>query len=177
MTATKDTTYMRGGEGEPRGVYRCETRQHVTRREDFVDDFVTRVILARLAAPDARDLLAEPNRADEAQTAARQLQQLQDRLNEAAGAFAAGVIDMQQLTMINAAIRPKLAEAQTTAASPSRSRVLGGLVSDREPAEVWAALSPEQQRAVVRLLVEVRILPTRRGSGFDPDSIEITWRQ
>src|SRR5512133_2232672 len=44
MIATKDTTYQRRRGGEPQGVYRCETRQHVTRREDFVDDFVTRVI-------------------------------------------------------------------------------------------------------------------------------------
>ena len=84
---------------------------------------------------------------------------------------------MQHLSTINAANKPKLAEAQTTAASPSRSKVIGGLVSERDPAEVWATLSPVQRRAVVRLLVEVTVLPTRRGFGFDPDSIDITWWQ
>ena len=178
MIATKDTTYQRRDQGEAQGVYRCETRQHVTRREDFVDDFVTRVILARLALPDARELLAEPGKADKAEAAARKMQELRDRLDEAAAAYAAGIIDMEQLTKINGAIKPKLAEAQTTAASPSRSKVLGSLLeASKTPAEVWAALSPEQRRAVIRLLVDVRILPTRRGSGFDPDSIEITWRQ
>jgi site-specific DNA recombinase len=176
IIATKDTTYQRRAGGAPRTVYRCESRKHVTRREDFVDDLVIRVILARLAMADARDLLAEPKYVDEAAAAARKIQQLRDRLDEAAAAYAAGVIDMGQLTKINGAIKPKLAVAQTTAASPSRSKVLGELVSTRAPAEVWEQLSPEQRRAVVRLLIDVTINPTRRGTGFDPESVEITWR-
>jgi site-specific DNA recombinase len=176
MIATKDTTYARRRGAAAMGVYRCETRHHVTRREDFVDDLVTRVILARLAQPDARGLLAEPDRADEAQAAARRLQELRDRLDEAAAAYAAGVISMEQLTTINGAIKPELAQAQTTAASRSRSQVLGDLVSDRDPAEVWAKLSPEARRAVVRLLVDVKIMQTRHGPNFDPEAIKITWR-
>jgi len=178
MIATKDTTYARRRGGAVMGIYRCESRKHVTRREDFVDDFVTQVILARLAMPDARDLLAEPKLIDESKAAAVEIQKLRDRLDEAAAAYAAGVIDMEQLTMINGAIKPQLAKAQTTAASPSRSKVLGEFYSgvNRDPAVVWAQLPPEQRRAVVRLLVDVTIKPTRRGTGFDPDSIEITWR-
>jgi site-specific DNA recombinase len=175
MIATKDPTYKRREGGAPRGIYRCETRKHVTRREDFVDDFVTRVIVGRLAQPDAADLLAEPEHADNAQAAAREIQQLRDRLDEAAAAYAAGVIDMDQLQTINAAIKPKLAKAQTVAASPSRSRVLGGLAS-RDPAKVWASMTPEQRRAVVRLLVEVTINPVQRGGGFDPNGVTIEWR-
>jgi site-specific DNA recombinase len=176
MIATKDPTYKRREGGTPCGIYRCESRQHVTRREDFVDDLVIRVILARLALPDARELLAEPDLLDESKAAARKLQQLRDRLDAAAAAYAAGVIDMEQLTKINGAIKPQLAQAQTTAASPSRSKVLGPLVGDREPAEVWEQLSPEQRRAVVRLLIDVVIQPTKRGVGFDPESVQITWK-
>jgi DNA invertase Pin-like site-specific DNA recombinase len=177
MISSRDTTYQRRRGGAPMGIYRCESRKHVTRREDFVDDLVIRVILARLALPDARDLLAEPDLIDEGKAAARKVQQLRDRLDGAAAAYAAGVIDMEQLTKINGAIKPQLAQAQTTAASPSRSKVLGSFYQiGRTPSEVWEQLSPEQRRAVVRLLMDVTIMPTRRGFGFDPESIEITWR-
>src|SRR5690348_3091723 len=48
-----------------------------------------------------------------------------------------------------------------------------------KPAEaVWKSLSLPRKRAVVKLLVDVTFLPTRRrGPGFDPDSLEIRWRQ
>jgi hypothetical protein len=141
-----------------------------------VDDLVTRVILARLALPDAQDLLVESSRVDAAHAAAVRIQELQDRLKEAADAYAAGVITMAQLTRINAALMPSLDEAQVAAASPSRAQVLGERVS-RDPSEVWQRMSADQRRAVVALLVEVTVMPTRHGPVFNPESVKIAWRQ
>ena len=123
--------------GRSKPVYRCRTG-HVIRDQASVDDLVTRVILARLALPDATDLLADRGRVDYARKAARQVQTLQDRLNDAAEAYAAGSITLAQMTTISAAVRPKLGQAQLEAASPSRSKVLGELVAAREPEAVWA---------------------------------------
>jgi hypothetical protein len=106
---------------------------------------------------------------------ARRAQELQDRLRDAAEAHAAGAITLAQLTAINAAIKPKLEEAQTVAASPNRTKVLGDLVAAPDPATVWEA-SPDQRRAVVALLVEVNIMPTHHGPPFDPEAIKITWK-
>jgi site-specific DNA recombinase len=164
----------RAHKGVRKSLYRCRHCQRIARGQASVDDLVTRVILARLALPDASDLLAEPDRADKAKAAAWRVQELGDRLNDAAGAYAAGVLTMAQLTTINAAVKPQLEEAQAEAASPDRSKVLGDLVS-RDPAQVWQEISPDQRRAVVALLVDVTILPTRHGPKFDPRSIEITW--
>jgi site-specific DNA recombinase len=168
------------GKGKPykgvsKSIYRCR-EGHVGRSQAPVDDFVTRVIVARLSLPDAKNLLVEPDRVDEAQAAARRVQELQDRLNDAAEAYASGTITLTQLATISASMRSKLAEAQTAAASPSRSKMLAELVS-HNPAEVWEQLSPERRRAVVDLLVEVRIMPTRKGARvFDPESIQISWK-
>ncbi|WP_326546095.1 recombinase family protein [Mycolicibacterium sp. ND9-15] len=161
--------------GESKPIYRCRAA-HVIRDLASVDDLVTRVIVGRLAQPDAAELLAEPERADEAHAAAVRVQELQDRLTDAAEAFAAGAITKAQLTTISAAVRPKLDEAKLAAASPSRAKVLGDLVKSGDPAKVWAALTPQQRRAVVDLLVEVRILRTTSGPRFDPESVEITWK-
>lgn len=164
----------RAYKGQRERVYRCR-KGHVVRDQDFVDDLVTGVILARLALPDAAELLADRGNLDKAQDAARRVRELQDRLNDAAEAYASGTITMAQLTTINAAIRPKLEEAQAGAASPSRAKVLGDLVG-RDPGEVWQEISPDQRRAVVALLVGVVIMPTRRGPILDPESVKIEWK-
>jgi DNA invertase Pin-like site-specific DNA recombinase len=171
MTVGKARSYK----GNRKSIYRCR-QAHVARGQASVDDLVTRVILARLAQPDAKDLLVDRGQADTAQAAAWRVQELQDRLNDAAEAYAAGVVTMAQLTTINASLKPKLEQAQKEAASPNREKVLGELVS-REPAEVWQGMSADQRRAVVGVLVEVTIMPTRHGPVFDPESVRIDWRQ
>lgn len=161
--------------GKANSIYRCRSA-HVIRDQAAVDALVTRVIVGRLGLPDAAELLAEPDRADRAQAAARRVQALSDRLNDAAEAYAAGTITLAQMTTINAALRPKLDAAQTDAASPSRAKVLGDLVAATDPATVWEAMTPHRRRAVVDLLLEVRIMPTGHGPRFDPESISITWK-
>ncbi|OCB36463.1 serine recombinase [Mycobacterium malmoense] len=161
--------------GKSNAIYRCRSA-HVIRDQRSVDELVTRVILARLSLPDAVDLLAEPDQADEAHAAATRVQELHDRLNDAAEAYAAGVITLAQLTTINSAVRPKLDQAQMVAASPDRGRVLGDLVKAIDPATVWERMTPDQRRAVVDMLVEVRIVPTGKGPRFDPKSVKITWK-
>ena len=159
-------------------IYRCSVRTCVSRRQVYVDDFVTRVVLARLSRPDARHLLVEPDDTDHARKAAERAAELEQRLQDAAEAYAAGTITLAQLTRINATLRPKLEMAQAEAATPARSHVLGELVEAADPAEVWEALPLDRQRAVVNLLMTVRILPakTRGGRGFDPETVEITWK-
>jgi DNA invertase Pin-like site-specific DNA recombinase len=173
VTVTKSRPYK----GVSRRVYRCPRRVHIIRDQESVDDLVTQVILARLSRPDARELLVRPTRSDKTEAAVREAQELQDRLHDAAEGYAAGAITMAQLTTINAAIKPKLEKAQAEAASPSRAKVIGDLVASRDPREVWERISPDQRRAVVALLVDVKIMPTHHGPPFDPDAIKITWRR
>jgi hypothetical protein len=133
------------------------------------------VILGRLSLPDAKDLLVSGDQVDKARIAAARAQELQDRLNGAVDAYGEGVIDLTELIRIRKSIKPKIEQAQADASVPSRAKVLGDLVS-RDPAEVWASMSDDQRRAVVALLVDVTILPTRHGRGFDPESVRIEWR-
>lgn len=161
--------------GVSKPIYRCRAA-HVIRDQASVDNQVTQLVLARLAMPDAAGLLAEPDRADRAHAAAVKVQELQDRLTDAAEAFAAGTITLAQLTTINAAVRPKLEEAQQLAASPDRTKVLGALVAAEDPATVWADMTQEQRRAVIDLLVEVRIMRTTSGPHYKPEAVKIRWK-
>ena len=161
--------------GKSKRIYRCRAA-HVSRDMAAVDDLVSGTIVERLSRPDAAELLAEPDRADHARAAAHRVRELQDRLHDAAEAYAAETITLAQLTTINATLRPKLEAAQTESASPSRVQVLGDLAGAADPAAVWDRLSPARRRAVVDLLVEVRILPTPSGPRFNPDAVEVVWR-
>lgn len=155
-------------------IYRCPAA-HVIRDQASVDDLVTRAILRRIAMPDAADLLVEHDRIDQAQAAASRILELQDRLNDAAQAYAAGAITMAQLTTINTSVRPLLEAAQTEASTPSRAKVLGDLVNAKDPVTVWEQLTPQRRRAVVDLLVRVRIMRTTSGPRFNPESVKIEW--
>ncbi len=51
-----------------------------------------------------------------------------------------------------------------------------GLVRNADVEDRWAALSLERQRAIVDLLLTVRVGRSRRGKVFDPESVELEWR-
>lgn len=74
------------------------------------------------------------------------------------------------------AVRPKLEQAKTDAATPDRAIVLGDLVKETDPATVWERMTPDRRRAVVDMLVEIRIMPTGKGPRFDPKSVKVTWK-
>jgi hypothetical protein len=64
--------------------------------------------------------------------------------------------------------------------------VLAGVADAPDPAKVWAGLDLSRKRAIVDVLVDVVILPAKRGrrpgwrpgeTYFDPDSVRVTWRR
>lgn len=171
--------------GGRRTVYRCGARRdgsvqipggHVARHANPVDDLVTRLILARLARPDAHDLLT-PAPADDGTGAAEQLARLRARQQSVAVDFADGSLDAEQLRTITARLRERIADLEAALPRP-RSVAVERLTGDTgRAAEVWAGLPLADQRDVLNTLVVVRLLPSgRRGKVFDPELVEVTWR-
>jgi site-specific DNA recombinase len=155
--------------------YRC-VDGCVSRSRREVDELVTAVVLARLARPDAADILA-PDRSEERRQAVREADALRARLDRAADDYADGKIDARQLERITARLRPQLEAAEARARIVDDSPLLDGLAGNRRAADVWEALSLTRRRAVIDLLVSVRILRGRNGARvFDPQSVAISWR-
>lgn len=167
----------RGRYGKPQTLYVCAERGCVGRNQASVDAKVSGAVVGRLAQADARDLLAPDDTT--AHEALSRAAGLRARLDEAADQFADGAITGDQLARITAKLRPQLAQAEQDAAAASTAPValLADLAGDLA-AERWEALSVAQRVAVVGVLLEsVEILPTtRRGPGFDPDSVRLNWR-
>jgi DNA invertase Pin-like site-specific DNA recombinase len=162
--------------GVAKTVYRCK-EGHVVRDQELLDRFVSKLVIARLEKMDVRDLMVESRRRTKmARTVRAQIQEIEERLQDAAGAFAAGNITMAQLTTINSSLRPRLEELRTKSVSPARDRVIGELVEADEPKNVWAKLSDERKRTVVSLLVDVTVNRSKPGGIFNPNDIGIVWR-
>jgi site-specific DNA recombinase len=172
---------MRVGKGKPykgkaADVYRCKASACVSRDQATVDELVQRIVCARLARPDAVALLRHDE--DDAGRAARaEVERLRSRLEVAAADYADDKIDADQLRTITARLRPQIEAAERRVPSPARrTAVLVGLAGQADVAQRWEKLDVSVRRKVVDLLVNVIILPTRRGPGFDPESVQVTWK-
>ncbi len=158
-------------------LYVCEAKGCVGRSVEKVDNLVSAVVIGRLSRPDAADLLVSDDGA--ARTAREQAEAIRARLNVAADQYAEEAIDAEQLSRITAKLRPQLAESEETLrrlAAPVASAALGNLVTN-DAADVWTTLDVARRRQVLEVLgLSIRIMPTRQGPGFDPESVRIEWR-
>jgi DNA invertase Pin-like site-specific DNA recombinase len=167
---------IRGALNRTTESYRCSAKSCVSRARRSVDELVTGVVLGRLARADAAALLV-PNRSGEVEQAIEAARGLRARLDLAADDYADGKIDRRQLERITARLRPQVQAAEARARVVDDSPLLDGLVGNEKAVAVWETLSLTRRRAVVDLLVDIRIMRTRPGAReFDPDTVQITWK-
>lgn len=178
-------------------AYRCKAREntghsrrHVTRAAPPLDEYVERIIVARLQRPDATSLFTTP--ADSAvDTAALNTEAvaLGQRLTDLSAAFAEGAITLAQLRTGTDTLRTRLTEIDDTLSAAAKINPLIGLAGQPHIAEIWYGTTPDRsdgldlgrRRAVLATLLTVTVLPTSKGrqpdgSYFDPTGIHIQWK-
>lgn len=155
--------------------YRCKDGC-CARSGQPVDDFVSRVIEARLSQPDVRDLLAvhdsgpSPELLDEAK-------RLRQRLETIGSDYDAGLIDGQRYRTAKSKVDAQLTDIERKIAQASGTSAAAGVLTAPDPAQAFREASLMRRRAVIDALVEVTLMPMPRGRrGFDPDSVRIDWR-
>lgn len=163
--------------GSRRLVYRCRSGGHLARQAAETDAFVTGVVVGRLSRPDAVELLATDSvdvsaLHDEARV-------LRARGEALAVEYAEGAVTVAQMRVVNKTLAAKLADIEAQIASATQTSALADLVGRDDVRARWNALSVTRQRAVVDSLMTITVLPVGRGAGraFDPDSIDIAWKQ
>ena len=110
-------------------------------------------------------------------TQARQrVAELRARLDGAADAYAAGLIDTAQLTRITQQVRPALEEAERRARpATSIPTVVQDLMDADDTRKAWDQLGISQRRAILESLqIEVVVKPSRGGPGFKQES-RVDW--
>lgn len=154
--------------------YVCTECHRVRRKQSDVDALVESIVVGRLQMPDAAQMFAQGDPA-ELTEAQKRAAAVDARLINAADMYAAGTIEGAQLARITEGLRSErdAAEAAVRASMPPAipAELLGAHAS-----KVWQRLDMDAKRAVLRLLVEVIVLPSGSGRSFDPDSVRIEWK-
>lgn len=166
-----------------RAQYRCDQVPHLARSAERVDEFVTEVVVARLARPDAAGLLTPPGSGPApAADLRREAATLRELLDEQARMHARGVIDGRQLAAGSAELRTRLNAIEGRLSTAVARNPLDGIAGNPEAAAVWAGLDIGKQRAILRALVTVTLHSARKGrlpggARFDTDSIAFGWHE
>jgi DNA invertase Pin-like site-specific DNA recombinase len=166
-------------EGNPRHGepgYRCAAGRHIHRRAAAVDDYVTSIVLERLARADASDLLGTRERADVA-ALSTEAAALRTRLEVLATEFADGTLTSAQLRTATGRLRAKLAEVEQQIADAGQTSALTPLMTAPDVRAVWEELPLGQQRAVIDTLMTVTLHRSGRGARqFDPGTVKVEWK-
>jgi site-specific DNA recombinase len=166
------------GAREPRGrTYLCESRRHVVRRAEPVDDMVTSLVLRRLTEPDARELFSRPESHDRVRDMRKEAAELRVLLDGLASAFAEGDIDREQLRTGSARLKGRLNVLNEQLADAAITPVVADLLRSEDVEAAWRTLDLDRQREVIGTLMTVSLHSPGRGArSFDPATVEVTWK-
>lgn len=167
-------TVQRSGASVAAPQYRCRSRQHVTRRAEPVDEYVSMVTVARLTAPDAGALwTADAPDAGELMAEGDVLRRRRDDLAEL---VADGAMTPAQFRAANERVLSRLAEVESRIAAIGQSSPLA-IVAENDVQASWDGLSIARQRSIIdALMVPVLHLPGRGTRTFRPETVEIRWK-
>lgn len=183
----------RGSRSRPNAprAYRCRKSGHLVRQADPIDALVERVVVLRLAEPDAVALLATGPGEDVAKLH-HTGNVIRTRLNELAAMYADpdADIDAQQFKTASRDLRKRLVDVEQRIAAASAGSPLAGLAGNPDIERLWFGTRPDRsdglsvgrRAAVVDTLMLVTLLPARRGRQpggdyFDPNGVRIEWRR
>jgi DNA invertase Pin-like site-specific DNA recombinase len=160
--------------------YRCRECFGVSVRGEHVEPMLMALLTARLAQPDAIDLLkAELHDEAEAESLRTQANTLTTELDAIGIERADGLLTGRQAKIATDRILGKLAAIEARQHDQERMRVFGGLpLGAPEVADAIKALSADRLRAVIDVLMTVTIAPVGKGGGraFNPDRVQVAWK-
>ena len=156
--------------------YWCPEGSHTLRTKEAIDDFVMKVVYARLSQPDALEAFKKDDSALMAETE-KQSKELEARLELIENDYDDGIIDGQRYQSASEKVRQQLG-----AIYAERARIVGGnalseVLSKGSPAKAFSEASLSVQRAIIDALMTVTLLPGKRGvKGFDSESVLVDWK-
>jgi site-specific DNA recombinase len=171
------TTVHTGGAATTQNyrVYRCRAYAHLSRAAAPVDEWVSAVVIERLARPDAADLLAPAVDRPDAAELQRQATAYRQRLGSLARLLADGTLDEAAVRSESTRLRESLTAVEAQLTDSGRVDLLGPLVNADDVEAEWDRYDTDRKRAVIDLLMTVRLLPPGRGTRrFRTETVEVT---
>jgi DNA invertase Pin-like site-specific DNA recombinase len=167
-------------------IYRCApaTRNrawrggHVARQAAPVEEFIEKLVIARLSRPDAADLVTVPEGGPDVGALREQAAAIRQNLDEMAADRAVGLIDRAQMLAATERANLRLAEIGAEVDNAARENVLTPLVTAKSVAVAWQGLDLSRKRATIQTLMTISLHSPGRGArrGFNPATVELGWR-
>jgi site-specific DNA recombinase len=167
-----------GGSMHGSPSYMCVTGKHLRRSAIQVDEYVGRIVAARLALPDVADLLLPPARPGVDAGALRDEAARLRRIGEAqAQMHAVGDMTDAEFAAGSRARKARLDRISgELAATVVPDRLAEFRAAGIDTSAVWAGLPLDRQRSVLGALATVTILKAEvRGRGFRPEFVQVNW--
>lgn len=150
--------------------YLCEADSCVSIRMDEADEIVERVVLERLARPDAREAMLR--RDEKAAEASREAARLKLRLEDARRSFdSPDGISADALARLERTLIPLIEDAERRARPAGVSGVVADALEAPDPARLWAGLPVAGRRELVKAFASVKLgkFTRRMGAGTPRD--------
>lgn len=183
--ATMKSAKAPNRDGTTRTIYRCAAvdeqtgrpvKGHPNRNAEPIEDKVVEFVIQRLLTSDP-DALLYPARDVEQEALAAQAQEVEDRIDALTDAYRLGQIAIKPFTDTMAALQTDLERVEALRQPATNALVLEELVSpdsERALREAWEAMPLTRKRAVVEVLVTIRIFKSgRTGTRFDGGSVVV----
>lgn len=178
-------TIHSGGTRNGKRRYRCSGMAgHAYREAEPIDKFVEDIVIAYLSRPDIAAVLAPEGDREDAAQILRELASVQRRSDGLVHAFTDGVISQQQLQEGQSRLDSQRQALQARLPAPSGS-ILGRLLNTPDVPLLWASLSIDERRQVIRELLTIEVIPARtkeatyldwRRRILNPDSLSLSWK-
>jgi site-specific DNA recombinase len=160
-------------------AYVCTGCRKVRRLASGVDGYAVAHLIARLERPDLAGLLRPaPSAGVDVAALRKRRTVLEERGKAAARMFALGEISEGEYAEAARVRKTELDKIAAGLAVPAEADPLAEFRDAPDAGEVWRGLSLARRRAVLRLLLRVRLLPSPpTGPGkFRPETVEVTER-
>lgn len=170
--------------GKSHRVYTCFSKGggHPHKRREYVESYVTDVVLAYLEQPGVLAALSEglgrDGRDEERKSLAERADGLRRRRDAAAESYALGKMSLVTLERVTESIAAELEDVEARQVALVSDGALSAVLSGGDIRAAWEAASTDQRRAVIDALCTVTLLPTPRTGArrFDPSTVRIDWK-
>ncbi len=149
---------------------KCLPVLHLSRAAEPIEEYVVAHVLARLARPDAVDLLTRPG--PDVAGLRDDLLARRARRRDLAGLLAEGVLSADEVRASAGRLDAEIEQLESRLTDAGRVDALAPLVAADDVAAAWDGLDLDARRAVVDLLCTVTVLSAGRGArSFDPTTV------
>jgi site-specific DNA recombinase len=173
----KGAVHTGGNGGYP--VYRCATSTgHFSRKAAPVDEYVTDVMILRLAKPDAANLFAAPGAGPNKSELIREADRIRRKLDGLAALYEEGVLTAKGVRESSERLKAQLEDIDHKLAEANGiPKAVRTVVKAADVSAAWGALEVADRREIIRALAVINIHPPGRGAvTFKPETVGIDWR-